>query len=142
MSDVTDRTFPAKVIKVLDEYKIVINRGSRDGIKIGQRFLIYADTDELLQDPDTLEGLGNLEIFKGTGKAIYVKEKWATIESDQRRAPERKTVTKTRNNPVGVASITAALGYSPQIEVEETIEMPAKRIPFEDPSDGDKVKPI
>jgi len=137
--------FPAAVIKVIDEYKIVINKGSRDGIKNGQRFLIYAETDELLQDPVTLEGLGNLEISKGTGKIIYVQEKWATIESDRTKAPNKKIVTRIRNNPsnptaLGVGGIMGYLGLP--VEVEETIESPGEKVPFDNPSYGDKVKPI
>ena len=31
----------AKVIKVLDENTVVINRGSDNGVKLGQTYLIY-----------------------------------------------------------------------------------------------------
>jgi hypothetical protein len=138
-----DKTFPATVIKVIDAYRVVINKGSRDGINIGQRFQIYAETDELLQDPVTLESLGNLEISRGTGKVIYVQEKWATIGSDRTRAPNKKIVTRTRNNPtaLGVGGISGYFASTP-VEVEETIETPGEQVPFDHPSDGDKVKPI
>jgi hypothetical protein len=134
-----DEKFPATVIKVIDNYRVVINKGSRDGINIGQRFQIYTETDELLQDPVTLEGLGNLEISRGTGRVIYVQEKWATIGSDRTKAPNKKIVTTTRNPN---AAVTGVFGYGSQIEVEETIETPAQQIPFDNPSEGDKVKPI
>jgi hypothetical protein len=141
VKEMSDSTFPATVIKVLDDYNLVVNKGSRDGIKKGQRFLIYATTDELLQDPVTLEALGYLEIPKGTGKIVYLQEKWATIKSDRITAPTKKIVTKTRSNPYSATSVIGALGMSP-VEVEETIEAPGKSIPFDDPSRGDKVMPI
>ena len=56
-----------KVVKLLDEYKIVINKGANDGIKVGQVFLVYKEDEELF-DPDTNESLGRLEIVKGKGK--------------------------------------------------------------------------
>ena len=137
-----DKEFPATVIKVIDAYRVVINKGSRDGIKIGQRFQIYAETDELLQDPVTLESLGNLEISRGTGKVIYVHEKWATIGSDRTKAPNKKIVTRTRNNPTALGAAVSGYLLSAPVEVEETIETPGEQVPFDNPSDGDKVKPI
>ena len=142
-----DEKFPATVIKVIDDYQIVINKGSQDGVKVGQRFLIYEETDELLQDPITLEGLGNLEIPKGTGKTIYVKEKWATIESDKTTVPTKRIIKKTRTNTpsalaAGMASSSMGLFGASEIEVEETVETPGNRISFDSPLKGDKVKPI
>jgi hypothetical protein len=34
-------TFPAKVARVIDQYKLVINKGSIDGIRESQRMLVY-----------------------------------------------------------------------------------------------------
>jgi len=39
-----------RVIKVLTEEKIVINKGRNDGVKVGQKFLIYGIGEELF-DP-------------------------------------------------------------------------------------------
>ena len=141
-----DEKFPATVIKVIHDYQVVINKGSQDGVKVGQRFLIYEETDELLQDPITLEGLGNLEIPKGTGKAIYVKEKWTTIESDKTKAPTKRIITKTRTNTPSAFGALASSSMGPfgasEIEVEETVETPGILISFDSPLKGDKVKPI
>jgi len=138
----SDKTFPATIIRILDPYKVVINKGSREGIKVGQRFLIYAETDELLQDPVTLEGLGNLEIARGTGKAVYVQEKWASIKSDKLKPPRKKVITRTRTASPASAFGIGIAGLQQNVEVEETIESPEELVPFEDASKGDKVKPI
>ena len=71
----------AKVIKVLDEYQVVINKGSENGVKKGDRFLVYKIGDEM-KDPDTNESLGNLEIVCGETIAKHVQEKITTLESD------------------------------------------------------------
>ena len=78
------REFPALVAEVLDEKKIIINRGSDDQIKKGDRFLIYELTKEIM-DPETHESLGRLEVSKGTGIAIQVQEKMTVIHSDSDR---------------------------------------------------------
>lgn len=122
--------FPAIVIKVLDEYKIVINRGSEHGIKPGQRFLIYKLEEEPLVDPDTGENLGQLEIVRGTGRVIHVQERLSTIESDKKGSTERRIIK--RKNPFSLA-----LGME-----EEIITPTSDILPFEDPKVGDKAKPI
>ena len=71
-----------KVVSLIDKYKVVINAGSNQGVKIGQRYLLYTLSNEDITDPDTNESLGFLEIVKGTGKVIHVQEKMCTIESD------------------------------------------------------------
>lgn len=68
-------TFPATVAKVIDNYKLVINRGSENGIREGQRMLVYGISDEDIKDPRTGESLGYLELVRGTGKIISVQEK-------------------------------------------------------------------
>jgi len=78
----SDEEFPATVVKVVNPWRVVINRGSAHRVKIGQRFLIYSITSEAIIDPKTGESLGFLENPKGTGKVINVQEKISTLESD------------------------------------------------------------
>ena len=75
-------TYPAEVAKVINEYKLVINRGSIDNVKLDQKFLVYSISDEEVFDPTTKESLGYLEIPKGTGKVIHIQERMATLETD------------------------------------------------------------
>ncbi len=138
-----DETFPATVINVIDDYRIVINKGSREGIKIGQRFLIYNETKEMLRDPITLEDLGYLEISRGTGKVIHVQEKLATLESDRITAPSKRIIKRSKTtSPSPISGIAGYLSPSPVEVVEEIIETPEERSPFDSASKGDRVKPI
>jgi len=120
--------FPAIVVKILNDYKLVINRGERDGIKLGQRFLIYNLDKKNIIDPETEENLGRLEIVRGTGKVINLQEKLATIESLTKARSDR-TVIK-RRDPLRLSM------------TEETIIPSDELLPFEDASIGDKAKPI
>lgn len=128
-----------KVAKIIDEYTLVLNKGGRDGIKVGQRFLIYSIGDEIL-DPDTKESLGILEIVKGTGRVIHLQEKMATIGSDMKSSPFR-TVRRVKDiDPLGIRAISRALGGSTTQEIEE--QLPPEKIPFEEQKIGDIAKII
>ena len=70
----------AKVVDVIDEFRVVINKGGSDGVSLGDRFLIYQIGDELF-DPDTNESLGQLEIVRGQGRASHVQERMSTVTS-------------------------------------------------------------
>lgn len=125
---------PAKIIKVQDETHVVINKGSNQGVKIGQRYRLYRVTNEKLIDPDTREELGALEIALGTGKISYLHEKWATIESDMPHPPKSRTITKSPN-PVAL-NIFGSTQEVTEVLSEET------HLPFRDPVEGDYAKPI
>ncbi len=120
-----------KVVEILDSgYKLVINAGANQGIKTGNRFLVYALSEHEIIDPDTGESLGYLEIVKGTGKVIHVQDKMCTIESDVYEANPSTTVTRTKNPLFGAYGIT-----------EEQSSSKA-HIPFEYPKIKDFAKKI
>ena len=123
-----EKKFPAAVANIINEYKIVINRGNEHNIRLGQRFLIYSLSDEEIIDPITNEPLGYLEIVKGTGKVINVQERISVIESDKTEISNRKIIKK--------GSLYSFLG-----DAVEEIESP-QRVPFELVQVGDKAKPI
>lgn len=116
-----------RVAKVINEYKIVINKGSLHGIEIGQRFLVYSLSKEEIIDPESGQNLGRLEIVKGTGTVTHLQEQIATIESDRKSKAVRKTIKKP------------LLTFS-QFSGEEEIIEPAETIPFEDIQVNDFVK--
>ncbi|MTJ05899.1 MAG: hypothetical protein FH759_14615 [Sediminimonas qiaohouensis] len=70
----------ARVVHANDEYQYVINRGSSNGVDIGDRYLVFGLGDEIV-DPDTGESLGTLEIVRGKARIIHVQEKMSTLES-------------------------------------------------------------
>lgn len=117
-----------KVIKVMDDnYKVVINAGANIGIKEGDRFLIYAKSDEELFDPITHKSLGCLEIVRGKGKVIHVQEYIATIES-----------TETKQ----IKQVTEPISLSRAYPGNKVTEYSTEYLPFEDPEEEDLAKKI
>lgn len=128
------KIFPAKVVKVIDPYRIVINRGSEHGIAENQKFMLYAVDEDELRDPDTGESLGQLEIVKGIGKATHVQSKMTTIESSKRETSGSKKIVKTTGG-----GFTSMLG---QHIHEEIINPEDRSVPFNEPEVGDLIKPV
>lgn len=123
--------YPATVVKVLNSYEVVINRGSEHQIKEGQKFLIYTLSDDCIVDPETNELLGRLEIVIGKGKVVHVQEKMSTIQSDRTDpSSERRIVRKTKP----LFNITPLQ--------EEEIIVPKEIQPFDGVEVGHKAKPI
>lgn len=71
-----------KVIKIIDDITVVVNKGSIDGMKEYDKFLVYHKDEELF-DPDTNESLGYLEIVCGEGKVLHMQDKITTIKSSK-----------------------------------------------------------
>lgn len=113
-----------KVAQVIDEYTIVINKGSKNKISKGDTFLIYRLGEEIL-DPDTKETLGTLEIVVGTGKVEHVQDSIATLTSCKCKKTRSKTIRKL---PLYMGT-------------EEIVEDP-EILPFDNPRVGDLAKRI
>lgn len=122
-----------KVVSVLNDYKVAINAGSNQGIKIGQKFLIYSLSDQEIIDPDTKDSLGFLEIVKGTGKVIHVQEKMCTIESSEYKVLP-KTIRRKYPKSLGFAMFPTS--------IEEESESEREQLPFDDPVIGDLAKRV
>ncbi len=116
-----------KVARIMDdEYNsVVMNKGSEDGIKLDQKYLLFEIGEEIF-DPDTKESLGRVEMVKGTGKVTHVQEKISTLTSDE----YYYEVEKTAPSPFGSVF---------ERPVERKVKM---RKPFNGPKIGDIAKRI
>lgn len=79
-----------KVAKKINDYEIVINKGSDNGIDDNMRFLVFEEGEEIM-DPTSNESLGILEIPKGTFKVMNVQPKMTYLVSVLRK--ENKIMT-------------------------------------------------
>lgn len=107
-----------KVIKIIDEYRVVINRGSAHGVSKDDRFLVYYLGPELT-DPDTNEKLGVLELVCGEGKPEHIQEKMTTLRTAKTQVKKTRTVVKHN-------ALSAYWGNT-----EETYDPEVYEIPFE-----------
>ena len=106
-----------RVLKVIDKYTLVINKGINDGVTMEDRFLVYKLGEDMI-DPDTHENLGTLEIVCGEGKPEHIQERFTTITTSMQSVKNSKTVIK-RNN------------FSPFLgTTEETYDPDVTLIPF------------
>ena len=58
-------TYPAKVIEVIDEFKVVINRGELNRIRIDASHLVYSITNKPIYVPITRDFIGHRILYKG-----------------------------------------------------------------------------
>lgn len=128
----------AKVAKVLTQYKVILNVGARDGINVGDDFIIYRIGDEV-QDPDTGESLGVYEEIIGRGTVTHLQDAISTLESSDVKQSGRKVIKRYRpaDQIVGLASL---FSNSPTEEIIEEPEGEAK--PFSYARVGDYAKII
>ena len=68
------------VAKVIDSQKVVLNKGTQDGVSEGNKFVVFKLGEEV-HDPKTGESLGILETIKGKGKVVHVQDRVCTIET-------------------------------------------------------------
>ena len=124
-----------KVVDVIDDTRIVINKGAADGVTESQRFLIYRLGEEMT-DPDTNESLGRLELVCGEGRPDHIQERITTLTSCRTETKNNRRVI-TRKSPSSFTSIF----MSP--DATETIETPERvTLPFEDVERGCLFKQI
>lgn len=69
-----------KVVKIINEYKVVVNAGSQDFIREGAELEIFAPGKDVI-DPDTGENLGALDYVKAKLCVIDVFPKMSICEN-------------------------------------------------------------
>jgi hypothetical protein len=124
----------ARIALVLSKFRIVLNKGSNDGVQINDKFLVYGIGIDII-DPDNGESLGALEIVRGRGKVVHVQERACTVESLERRL---LPVSKRVRTPSGIIAQLNASYSKEVIESEPDIE----DLPFDEPAVGDFCRPI
>ncbi len=118
------------VADIISPFKVILNKGSKDSIALGQIFLIYA-LGKAIKDPVTGEELERLEIVRGKGRVVHLQEKICTIESTERKMMP-KTVKKT--NPGSIGYLLG--GYTEETSVEPEDQ------PFNEAQIGDRAKKL
>lgn len=71
------------VAKLISLGEIVINKGSKDGIKPEMEFIVYRLGEEVF-DPVTKKSLGNLEFPKGGFRILHIQENITTLVSKKK----------------------------------------------------------
>jgi len=72
-----------KIAAILSAVKVVINRGSKDGVEEGDRFLIYSELGPF-SDPDTKQDLGTTKQVWGQVVVSTVELRFCIAETERR----------------------------------------------------------
>ena len=103
-----------KIVKIIDEFKVVVNAGSNNFIKENDALEIYQPGQEVT-DPETGESLGTLDFVKAKLRVIDVFPKMCVCEN---RETERSSflsiaqcLTYEENLPLNVQTTDISGGY-------------------------------
>ncbi|MBE2983865.1 hypothetical protein CCAL9344_00675 [Campylobacter sp. RM9344] len=114
----------AKIIKIIDNTKVTINKGRIDNINQTDIFIVFQKDGEIF-DPDTNESLGILEIPKLKMKVFDIQEKMTILESAEKEIIKpitKKIITKkTNTDNMRPSSIYNLIGGTKE-HIEEVIE--------------------
>lgn len=69
-----------RILKILDNYRVIISLGKEQGVTRDMRFIIYEE-GEMIKDPETDTDIEKLEIVKGEVTVTQVQEKISVAES-------------------------------------------------------------
>lgn len=105
---------PYKIVKIISEYKVVINAGSNSFVKEGDIFEVFEPGAEVF-DPETKESLGTLDFVKAKLRVIDVFPKMSVCENRdgtvQRSLISALSWTVPDQVPLNVQSTDISGGY-------------------------------
>lgn len=78
-------TIYGKVLRIFDERSLLVNIGSREGLKRGDSVVVIERGGEV-KDPESGESLGDLELVKARLTAVDVQEKMSVLETERVKA--------------------------------------------------------
>ncbi len=74
-----------KIARVLNTREVAINKGQRDGVKVGMIFKVLSLKGSEIRDPDTQETLGSVELVKTRVKVKVVYDRIAVATTYRKR---------------------------------------------------------
>jgi len=80
----TETMIQTKIARILSPTQVVLAAGLEDGVEEGMEFVIYELSDPI-EDPETKESLGQLELHKGRVKVVHVQDRIATARTHSRQ---------------------------------------------------------
>lgn len=111
-----------RIAKIVDEYTLVINVGSAQGVKPGMKFSIYTPVEEV-KDPESGESLGSWEIVKGYVEAVSVQERLSVCKSVSIAEEEEATPPRTLSEEMIIVSRSMGPGKrknQPKLNVDRS----------------------
>lgn len=133
----TFKPIMATVVKIIDEYTVIIDAGYKEGVSFGMNFVIYAEGEEI-QDLNG-NSLGKLEFPKARVEVTHVQEKLSIAKSIEERvytsveqiakALEGFSYSSRKELPVNKGSVERVALVDMKVKVGDKvrqIELPAE----------------
>ena len=70
-----------KIVRIISNAEVILNVGAEAGVKKGMEFVIYAESDRMI-DPETGEDLGVIETIKGRLTVTHVMDKMSRAKTE------------------------------------------------------------
>ena len=104
----------AKIVKILNNTQVVIDKGLENGIREGMEFIIYDDGEEV-RDPNSGKIIDRLEIPKGKVIVTHVMPKLSLLETGEKLVK----IPSALEQAINVLDV-----YAPRIErVKQTLNI-------------------
>ncbi|AXT34885.1 hypothetical protein D1820_07850 [Phaeobacter sp. LSS9] len=130
----------ARVVQIVDDYEVVVNRGTTHGLKNGDHFMVFAVGDEIF-DPETNESLGRLETVRGRTVVTHAQANMSTLRSITKlEVSSGRRIYRKPSGALGTLNALAGITYG--MREEEIVEEPNKKLAELNATIGDYVKPI
>ena len=94
-----------KIARILNEYQLVLNVGSKEEVTNGMIFIIYEEGEEI-KDPDSGDSLGNLEMVKGEVEVSHVQRTICLAQSKEKQEKTKPTILSAKLAEVTPSSKT------------------------------------
>jgi hypothetical protein len=122
----------ANVVKIIDEYTVIIDAGYKKGVSLGMKFVIYSEGGEI-QDLDG-NSLGKVEFPKAQVEVTHVQEKMSIARNLQ---------VVTFNPAMEIAEALGNITYSTRKELPVNSDSIERVAPVDkNVKVGDKVRQI
>ena len=118
------------VIAIIDQYRVLLNVGTRNGVRQGMKFMIYT-VEKNVKDPITGQELGDLFITKAEVIVVSAQEKMSVAESPEIEEVEqvitlpslvRKTGKKERKSlPISKKAAEQILKINYETEIGDPV---------------------
>ena len=94
-----------KIVKILDEYNVVINAGLNNDVKQNDKFQILDKKGSQVVDPDTNEVIGQIDLIKATVEVSDLHEKMCVCASQTHSYYKDNVLSSIK----GIQSITDSM---------------------------------
>lgn len=108
------------VAKILNTTQVVINRGTKDGVKIGMIFEILDKNATKIVDPESGKMLGSIDRPKVQVKVVIIEENLSIAETFRKKTVNRGGVG------TGLGAMSSMFSAPDYVDVRETFKATEK----------------